>query len=118
MAKEIPGFTYTLPASVDLSTKMYHGILRNASGQAAVCGAAVRCMGVLQNDECDAVGKACTIMKNGITKGIAGAAIVADGTALEMDADGKFVTLAAGVRCGWIFGTAAADGDIITVLLD
>lgn len=117
MAKEIPGFTYTLEADADLSGKQYYGLALSADGQAAVAGAGVAIIGVLQNADADAAGKVVTIMKDGITKGVAGAAIN-QGAALEMNSTGKFITLSSGELVGWILGPAAgADGDLITVLL-
>lgn len=80
----------------------------------AVCGAALRCLGVVLVDvasgEIAGVNRGVCIVK-------AGAAIAA-GAGVESDSSGRVVTLASGVRCGMALEAASAANDLILVALD
>ena len=113
MASSTNIWTTSLDAGADLSSSQYLGIVPTA-GAAALAGAAVKILGVLQNEP--ASGQAASVMVVGRTKGISGAAIVA-GVELEMNASAKFITLAAGESVG--FATSAATGadEVIDLIL-
>ena len=116
MAIETPGFSFSLEASGDLSASQFRALVADSVGQAAVAGAGVAIVGVLQNDP-SAVDRAAGIMNTGITKMVSGAAVAA-GAGVETDAVGRAITLAAGVRIGTALEASAALGEIIAVLLD
>lgn len=80
----------------------------------AVCGAAAKALGVANADT--AVGNQAPVGVEGIALVEAGAAI-AVGAEVESNALGKAITLAAGTSNGRALDAAAADGDIIRVLL-
>lgn len=109
---------FTIPgqvAEVDLTAAQFHAVVFGTDqGEVNLAGAGDRLVGVLQNKP--DVGEAAEVMVKGVTKAVAGAA-VAIHAALEIDANGRFITLAAGVFAGWALEVAAADGDRITVLL-
>lgn len=114
MAFENPVLTISLPASADLSTHQ-HKFVVNTAGEAAVAGAAGVALGVLQNDP-GAAGTA-SIMVQGVSRVRAGAAI-ALGAKVGSDANGKARTAITGdTILGIALEAAAADEDIIPVLL-
>ena len=116
MAYEIPGFSFTLEASGDLSAEQFTAMVVDGNGQAAQAGAAVNIAGVLQNNP-SAIGREAAIMANGITKGVAGAAVAA-GAYLMTDANGEFIT---GVGTNELVGVAleaaGGQGEIIPILI-
>lgn len=116
MAYEIPGFSWTLEASGDLSAEQFTAMVVDGNGQAAQAGAAVNIAGVLQNNP-SAAGREAAIVSTGITKGVAGAAVAA-GAYLMTDANGEFVTaVATNELAGIALQAAGAQGEIIPVLL-
>ncbi len=116
MAKEIPGFSYTLEASGDLSANQFQAIVVNASGEAAIAGADVYVDGVLQNDP-SAQGRAAQIVSSGITKFKSGAAVTR-GSLVTTDATGRAVdAVATDVIVGRALEAAANANEIISVLL-
>ena len=115
MATENVGFILSLAASADLSTKQYLAIDVDSSGEAAVAGAAGAIAGILLNKP-DAAGKAASVQTDRICKFYAGTAGVSAGDALEVEAGGKLITLAAGESVGVCLMDTAADG-IGSVLL-
>lgn len=115
MAFENPVLTISLPASADLSAEQLKFVVNNGSGAAAVAGAAASALGVIQNNP-TAAGTA-SIMVLGVSRVRAGAAI-AVGAKLGSDANGKAVTATTGdTILGIALEAAAADEDIIPVLL-
>lgn len=133
MAYEIPAFDLgTLVASGDLSTSQYLFVNVNGSGEVAVAAAGDPAIGVLQNKP-SAQGRSATVRVLGVSKVEAGAAITV-GARVASNASGKAVTATAatvdtsdaGVASDAVVGSnvlgialeaAAADGDIIPVLL-
>lgn len=116
MAYEIPGFSFTLPAAADLSASQYCAVTVNSSLQAALAGAGVDIVGILQNKP-TAAGTAATIVANGVSKAKAGAAITA-GAKVMTNASGLVITATA-TNKGIGFALAAAGGanEVIPVLL-
>lgn len=115
MAYEIPGFSYTLEASADLSTNQYCAISVDANGRAVIATTALNIDGVLQ-DKPEALGIVGTIMQKGITKGKVGAGGVTAGDLLQVGVGGAFILRAAGITVGRALESGAA-GTIIPVLL-
>lgn len=133
MAYEIQGFDIgTLEAGSDLSTHQHKFVLVNSSGQVALAGAGGPAIGVLQNKP-SAQGHSASVRVLGVSKVVAGAAVTR-GDQVASDANGKAATASqantrtddTGVVSDPLIGsnvlgialeTAAADGDIISVLL-
>ncbi len=116
MAIEIPGFLYTLEASADLSANQHHMGAIDGNSEIVIAGASVAIAGVIQNKP-NAQGAATTMMRNGISKIVAGAAVPA-GVAIASNASGRAVQA---VSTNFVIGesitSAGADGEIISVLL-
>lgn len=113
MSYEVAGFKLgTLFTAADLSTKQYCGVVVDATGKVALAGANVNIIGVLQNKPI--AGALAEIDCDGVTKGIAGAAIAA-GDKLMVNATGQFLTLsgAAGTKCVGIALEAAAGASVV-----
>lgn len=116
MAFEIPGFSYTLEASGDLSGAQFAGLIVDGSGQAAVAGAGVQIIGVSQ-EKPEVAGEATQIVQSGITKMKAGG-VVAIAAKVATDATGRAVASATTDFPVGIALEASANADeIITVLL-
>ncbi len=115
MAYEIPDFTYTLPAADDLSANQYRFLVATG-GNATLAGAGVASVGVLQNDP-SVAGQAAGIMATGISKVVAGAAVVA-GTKVMTDAQARAIT-ATGTNfvVGVALTAAGAANEVISVLV-
>lgn len=116
MAWETPGFK--LPAhaaSEDLSAAQYTAVIVDGAGTVGPATAAERMTGILQNDP--ESGRAAEVMVSGVSKAIAGEELATPGTILEVGTGGKLVALDAGVAVAQLLDTAAADGDLITVLI-
>lgn len=117
MAYENPGKQITLAAAADLSALRYTGVVIDANGRAAaqvVDGGPID--GILQNKPA-ALDRGATVMKNGLSKAVAGAA-VASGDDLAVTATGQFITAVAGKRrVARAVSAAGAALDIITVAL-
>lgn len=128
MATEINvGQDFSAPASADLSANQFFFVTLNGSGQLAVAGANVSCVGVLQ-DKPNAAGKVGEYRAFGVSKvKLNGTVTVNDKVA--SDASGKGVkATAASVSAGtpeplagsYVMGTALKSGvagDLIPVLL-
>jgi hypothetical protein len=111
----------TLPAAADLSTKQYHFVKINTSGQAALCAAATdKPIGVLQNTP--ASGEEAVITVVGGTKVVASASLdegVASGTTSAGKAGAKTVgTDTTNYIVGQIILAAGADAEIATALIN
>lgn len=114
MAYEIPGFSYTLPAGVDLSALLFRAVDIDENSKAVLPAAGGRIVGVLNNRA--KANEAATIIQTGIVQVEAGAAVTA-GDDVEVDEQGRAITLAAGAKVGVAFESASAAGIIIAVLL-
>lgn len=116
MAYEIPAFSFTLPAAADHSANQYLFCTCNSSGQAAVAGAGVTAIGVIQNKPTS--GKATEIFSApGISKVRAGAA-VAVGAKVMANASGQGITATSTNQGLGIALTAAANAnEVISVKL-
>lgn len=117
MGYELGKQSATFPSSGDLSASLWRGMKIDSAGRAAVAASGDSgFIGVLQNKPA-AIDREAVLTHGGITKMEAGGAITA-GAPISTDADGKAVAVASGEPS---FGTAveaaAADGDIIPVLL-
>lgn len=118
MAYEIPGFSYTLEAAVDLRSSLYCGASINASGKAKLPGAGAGIMGVINNKP--NTGEATTLVHSGISmmKAAGEIPLLDDGTPVKVDATGAIVAQGGtGVIVGWALEAASGAGAIIAVLL-
>lgn len=118
MSIEIPGRTIgTMLSGSDLSTKQYRFHKENSSQQIIPCTVAGEdALGVLQNAPTS--GHAATLMADGVSKVVAGAAIAA-AAAVATDNAGRAVTAASGNKIlGYCVIPAAAAGEICSVSLD
>ena len=115
MAYEIPGFTDGVEvAAADLSAKQYTAVTLTSTGYAAIILATTRFDGVLQNKPL--AGEACAVMKMGVSKMYAGAAI-AKGAELMCDTSGRCITAATTGNRAWGVAReqATALGQLIAV---
>lgn len=112
------GLDITRVAAATFASSQYLAAkLNSTEGQAAVCSAASdTVLGIIQDDV--ASGQASLIRVTGITKWVASAAI-SIGAVVGTTAAGKAVTKSANNDkiAGIALSAAAADGDIISVLL-
>lgn len=126
MAYEIPGFTRSYEAVVDLSGSHLKFVkLTGANVIGAATAATDDVVGVLQNKPLSAgVGvfqggsnNAATVMISGVTRVKSGAAVAA-GVAVTIDAQGRVVAAGAGAPVvGVTEGAAAAADEVISILL-
>lgn len=115
MASSTNIFTISLPSHDDQSANQFLGQVVNAtSGGADLAGAAAKIIGVLQNDP--NTGQAASVMVNGRTKAISGAAVTL-GAEVEVDAGGKFIDFSAGIKAGVALEATGAADEIFSVLL-
>jgi hypothetical protein len=117
MAYEIPGKTISLEASGDLSAAQHHMVEVDANGQLTVSNSAGESVfGVLQNDP-NAQGRVGTVMKDGVSKCVAGAAVVA-GNLIQTNASGRGIPVASGdFVVGRALDAAANDGETFTLAM-
>ncbi len=117
MAFEIPGFAFSLEASADLSAAQHHCVDVDSNGRVAVVtGSGDDVAAILQNDP-NALGNAAALMKTGISKVVAGAAVAA-GALVMSNASGRAITATSGqVVFGRALEAAATGGEVIPVLL-
>lgn len=109
--------THTFKAAGDLSAKQYHLVELTAAQTVSACDAITDvAIGVLQNDP-NAAGQPAEVAILGTAKVVAGAAIAA-GARVAPTAAGKAQTaVATQYPCGIALDAAAADGDVIEILL-
>lgn len=101
--------------SADMTSKQFY-IVKGSTTSVTLCTAGVQPLGVIQ-DTPAASGRPGKIGISGISKVVAGAAITA-GAYVSSDSAGKAVTAAsADFALGIARTAAAADGDVISVLL-
>jgi len=128
MASESPApFIKSFTAGADLSSGVqFRYVKLNSSGNVVVCAAATDIpIGILQNNP--ASGRAAVVMIQGVSKLVASAAI-AVGAAVGTASTGKAVSLTfptsstyaapTAYVVGRALSAAAADGDVITALVD
>ena len=108
--------TISLEGASDLSTKQYYFVTLGASGL-ALTGDGGRMTGVLQDNAISAANRVGSVAYSGVSKVVA-SGVIAKGGYVSSDASGK--ATAAGSNdavLGQALEAAAADGDIIPVLL-
>ncbi len=117
MAFETPGFAFSREASGDLSAAQHHCVNIDGNGQVAVVsGSGDDVAAILQNDPSAQVNEA-SLMKTGISKVVAGAAVVV-GVLVMSNASGRAITATSGqVVFGRALEAAGGDGETIPVLL-
>ncbi len=115
MAFEIPGFSMSLEASGDLSAAQFHCVEVDSNGQVTVANAAGESVfGILQNKP-TAQGVAASIMKDGVSKVVAGAAITA-GALVQTNGAGRVVVVGSGdFVVGRALDSVGADGEIVSI---
>lgn len=109
MLTEKPVLIDSITAAADLDNKH-----RFVGLDGDVCGAAAAAIGVL--NETTKSGQQAPVVVLGIAITEAGAAVTA-GDAVESDASGRAITLAAGVQNGRALDAAAQAGDLIRVIV-
>jgi len=114
MAYEIKNFCYSLVTGIDFTNLQYAGIVIDANGEANAPGAEESIDGVIQDNP--GVGETAQICQSGITMLTVGSVGVSAGEKLEVEADGKVVTLNTGVAIGKALNSGVA-GEVISVLL-
>lgn len=106
---------WEVPAGSDLSTKQYY-IMKFSTGKLALAGDGELPCGILQ-DKPNADGVSGTIAVRGVSKCVAGAAVT-QGVLVASDANGKVVaSIATDNVLGIALTGAAADLDVISVLI-
>lgn len=121
MAYEIPGFSFTLPAGVDLSSSLYCGVTLSSTSKAVLPAAqGDRIVGVLNNKP--KANEAATIVQTGIVQMKAGDVVnlSAGGTVVMADTSGRavpFTGTAGDYPVGVALEAASAANIIIAVLL-
>lgn len=114
---EFPGQMIPGEAAADLSAGQYRAVVIDSNGQFARAGAGVAIAGVQQNKPA-AQGRAISVMKDGVSKAEAGAAITA-GAKVTTDANGKFVAATTGdFVSGFAWTAAGADGEIFSLWMN
>lgn len=118
MATEQRLITITLPSSADLSSAgQYRAVRKNASGEIALATAGARADGILQ-DKPEAQGQAASVAVLGRSKAEAGGVFAADAL-LTPGTGGKLVEAGTGdVAIGTSIEASAADGDVVSILLN
>lgn len=115
-AYEIPGLRHTLPAGQDFTGARFKFVKVDASGNAILTAAAADIpVGIIQ-DEPKVVGSPAAIYSTGVSKVVAGAAVVA-GAPVTSDANGAAISAATGNYIAGIALIGGAKGEIISVLL-
>lgn len=122
MAYEKPLFMHSRKAGADLSTKQYHFVKLDSSGDVVICSAVTDLVyGVLQN--APTAGQTAEVMLAGISK-VKADGTIAVGALIGTSSDGQADSIAAGTdttvyAVGRYIGTAAAAaGDIIPCLIN
>lgn len=106
MAYEQPGFLDgTEVAAADLSGKQYTAVTMTSTGYASVTAATTRVDGILQNKPL--AGEVCVVMKNGISKVLAGVA-VSKGVEVMCDASGRVVPAIGAGNRAWAIAREAS----------
>ena len=107
----------SLPAASDQSANIYRFVIMTANGFTLNTVAGGACVGVLQTNDANAVGRRGNIGVVGVSKVAAGAA-VAVGANIQSDATGRAIAAAAGdFSQGIALEAATAAGQVIAVLV-
>ena len=104
-----------LTAAADLSAAQHRFVELGAGGVTVVNGTTDRPIGVLQNKPLE--GQPCTIFVTGVMPVIAGAAGIAAGDPLYINASGAVTEVATSTRVGTAL-EAAVNGKLFTALID
>lgn len=117
MAFEIPGFTLSVEASADLSAAQHHFVEVDSNGRLTVSNSAGESVfGVLQNTP-NALGRVGTVMKDGVSKCVAGAAVAA-GALIQTNASGRGITAVSGdFVVGRALDAAANNGETFSLAM-
>lgn len=116
MAYEIPGFSFTLPASTGVNGAQFRFVSINASGEAAFAAGA-GAVGVMTNKP-DGDGIAATIVNNGIVKVEAAGSTVAVGDLVTSDSSGRAAAATSTNALGRVvLGSSGSTGRVLSVLL-
>jgi len=116
MAKDIRGFARSYQVAGDISSLLFRFVKLSGGTVVAAAAATDPVVGVLQNKP-TAAGQVATVMVDGLSKCIASKAIAA-GVPVYITSTGKVTDTAASNKAvGIAEDAAAADGDVISVLL-
>jgi hypothetical protein len=111
--------TLTFEAAADLSLFQYTAVRISAARRVNVASdiGATSYVGILQNNP--RLGEAATVGYHGKSKMVAGAALATPGALITYKSSGRAAAVASGgIVVGQLLEAAAADGDIVSVLLD
>jgi len=112
------GIDFTFAAAADLSSYQYCFVYLTADLTVNMSGLNARAIGILQNKDADAAGKACIVRLLGVSKLIAGEEIAVSKMITSTAAGRGEIADAADEWCpAFSLTAAAADGDEMTVLL-
>lgn len=125
MTYEIPGFTRSYEAVVDLSGSYLKFVKLNGAVLVAVAAATDKAVGVLQNKPnrpgtgvfTGTERTSATVMVSGVTRAVAGIALAA-GVPVYLDATGRVTSVAQAGQCVGITESACSNvGELVSVLL-
>lgn len=115
MAREIPGFSFTLIAGEDLTDSQFCAVDIDGDGKAALPTQGARAIGVVQNNP--DIGEAATVVVTGVVKVQVGLTGVSAGDSVTVDDDGTIIQPTSGDRAIGVSLEDTAAGLIGTVLL-
>jgi hypothetical protein len=113
-AYEMPFKAITLVPSVSFVDKRYLFATIDNTGEAVICGAGAKAVGVMQDP--NDVGQPSNVMVSGVSFVVIGAPLAA-GQEVQSDADGKAIPLAAGRPNGICVVGSGAINDIASILV-
>lgn len=118
MAYEIPGFSFTLPASTGVLNTQFRMVTINASGEAAFPAAGAAIVGCMTNKP-TLSGQAATIVNDGIVKIEAAGSTVATGDLVAASSIGRVIlgTTNNTIVGRVVSGSSGSTGRILSVLL-
>jgi hypothetical protein len=118
MAYEIPGFSFTLPASTGILDTQFRFVTVNASGQAAFPAAGGAVVGVMTNKP-KLDGQAATVVNDGIVKVEAAGNTVGLGDLVSASSLGRVIAATTdGKTVGAVVnGSSGSTGRILSILL-
>lgn len=116
-AFEIPILNVPFGSGEDDSAAQFKGVTLDSNGHTIVqTSGGGNIVGVLQNKP--TATQQATVMVQGVTKMVAGAALTTPGTVLKVDTSGRAVSRGgSGTAIGTLLTAAAGAGDLCTVLL-
>lgn len=108
---------WSMPAAADLSSAQFLFGVVDANGRVAISGAGAAGIGVIQDNDADAIDRETAIQSYGVSKVRIGAAVAA-GARVASNASGQAVTAASGnVVNGIALSGGSNANEIISVLL-